>query len=105
MRIKERRKGIYNRNSPSLNVSFVDKPRELPLGQHRVVEVEPGVLPDVRLPEAQRVDYPVELLVAVVVLCGPESVGHTLQAVHDGAGEVICWVDSGEEGGRGADSL
>lgn len=27
-----------------------------------------------------------------MVLCGAESVGHTLNAVYDGAGEVICGV-------------
>lgn len=84
-------------NLPSFDVSLVDKPSELPLGQHCVVEVESGVLPDVGLPEAQGVDYPVELLVTIVVLCGPQSVCHTLQTVHNGAGKVICWVDSERE--------
>ena len=77
------------RDPPSVHVALVHEPGELPLGQHGVVEVEPGILPDVGLPEAQRVDNPVELVVAVVVLGGPEGVGHPLQAVHDGAGKVV----------------
>lgn len=92
-------------NLPSINVSLVDKPGELPLGQHCVVKVESGVLPDVGLPEAQGVDYPVELLVTVVVLSGPESMGHTLQTVHDGTGKVVCWVNSGKKKKRERDSL
>jgi len=80
---------------PSIHVSLLHEPGELSLGQHGVVEVEPSILPDVRLPEAQRVNHPVELFIAVVVLCGPEGVGHPLQAVHDGAGEVVCWVHPG----------
>lgn len=81
-------------NSPSIDVPLVHKPGQLPLGQHGVVEVESGVLPDVGFPEAQGFDDPVELLVAIVVLGGPESVGHTLQAVHNRAGKVIGGVDA-----------
>lgn len=84
-------------NSPSVNVSLVDKPGELPLGQHGVVKVESCVFPDVRLPEAQGINYPIELLITIMVLCGSESVGHTLQAVYYGTGKVIRWVDSGEK--------
>lgn len=51
-----------------------------------------------RFPDAQSVDDPVELLVAVVVLSGPESVGHTLETVHNGAGKVVGWVDSERNG-------
>ena len=86
------------RDSPSVHVALVHEPGELPLGQHRVVEVEPGVLPDVGLAEAQRVDHPVELVVAVVVLGGPQGVGHPLKAVHDGAGEVVGRVHPGSGG-------
>lgn len=85
-------------NSPSFNVSLLHKPGKLPLREHGVVEVEPGVLPDVRLPDAQGVDDPVELVVAIVILCGPESVGHALQTVHYGTGKVVRWVDSGGKG-------
>lgn len=54
-----------------------------------------------RFPDAEGVDDPVELLVAVVVLGGPESVGHALQTVHDGAGKVIGRVDSEGKGVAG----
>lgn len=83
-------------NTPSVHVSLLHKPGELPLGQHSVVEVESGVFPDVRLPEAQGLDDPVELLVTVVVLCGSERMGHALQAVYYGTGEVIGRVDAGK---------
>lgn len=86
-------------NSPSIHVSLVDEPGELPLGEHSVVEVEPGVLPDVGPPEVQGVDHPVELLIAVVVLCGPQGVGHPLHAVYDGAGKVVRWVHPEGKGG------
>lgn len=86
-----------NINPPAINVSLVNKPGELPLGQHSVVEIQSGVLPDVRLPEAQGINYPVELLVTVMVLRGPESMSNTLQAVHDGAGKVVRWVDAGKQ--------
>lgn len=85
-------------HSPSFDVSLLHKPGELPLREHGVVEVESGVLPDVRLPDAQGVDEPVELLVAVVVLGGPEGMGHALQTVHDGTGKVVCRVDSEGKG-------
>lgn len=91
--VNQRRTGS---NAPSVHVSLLHEPGELPLGQHGVVEVEPGVLPDVGLPEAQGLDDPVELLIAIVVLGGSESVGHALQAVHDGTGKVIGRVDAGE---------
>lgn len=94
--LKREREGIYL-NPPSIDISLVNKPGELPFGQHRVVEVQSGVFPDVRLPDAQGVDYPVELLVTIVVLGGPKSMSHTLQAVHNGAGKVVCWVDSERE--------
>lgn len=89
-------RGIYL-NPPSINVSLVDKPGELPFGQHSVVEVQSGVLPDVRFPDVQGVDKPVELLIAIMVLCGPKSMSHALQAVHNGTGKVVCWIDSGRE--------
>lgn len=91
----------YLPNLPSVHVSLLHKPGELPLGQHGVVEVESGVLPDVRFPDAQGVDEPIELLVTVVVLGGPEGMGHALQTVHNGAGKVVGRVDSEGKGVAG----
>lgn len=84
-------------NTPSVHVSLLDEPGEFPLGQHGVVEVESRVLPDVRLPEAQGIDDPVELLIPIMVLRGSERMGHALQAVYYGTGEVIGWVDAGKK--------
>lgn len=103
---KGKRHLSHSPNLPSVDVSLLHEPGELPLGEHRIVEVESGVLPDVRLPDAQGVDEPVKLLVAVVILGGPESVGHSLQTVHDGTGEVICRIDSGRtRSGRSLNSF
>lgn len=81
-------------NSPAFHIALIHKPGEFPLRQQSVVEIEPSILPNVGLPQPQGIDYPVELLVSVVVLCGAESMGHTLNAVYDRAGEVICGVHS-----------
>lgn len=83
-------------NPPSVHVSLLDEPGEFPLGQHGVVEVESCVLPDVRLPEAQGINDPVELLVTIMVLRGSERMGHALQAVYYGTGKVVGWVDAGK---------
>ena len=88
-------KGYYV-YSPAVDVTLVDKPCELAFGEHRVVEVEPGIFPDVGLAQAQCLDHPVELVIAVVVLRGAERVGHTLYAVHDWAGEVVRGVHPGK---------
>lgn len=83
---------------PPVHISLIDKPGEFPFGQHCVVEVEPGILPDVGLPDAKSFNKPVELLVTVMVLSGPESMSDPLQTVHNGAGKVVRWVDSGRKG-------
>lgn len=77
-RYKSKKKKKPKPNSPSINISLVNKPGELPLGEHRVVKVESGILPDVGLPKAQSIDYPVELLVTIMILSGPKSMGNTL---------------------------
>ena len=51
---------------PPINYSLINQPGELPLGHHRVGQVQPGVSPDVRLPQAQGINEPVELIVPVV---------------------------------------
>lgn len=83
-------------HAPSIYQSFVHEPGKFSLGQHRVVEIQPTILPNIRLPDAQSFNDPVELLVSVVVLCGPQGVRDAFDAVHDGAGEVIGRVDTGK---------
>ena len=56
---------------------------------HGICHAESGVGVDVRLPEAQSVDEPEELLVPVHVLRRPQGMGHSLDAVHDGASKVV----------------
>lgn len=100
MRAFHKPKGPKFNNSPAVYVALIHKPGEFPLREHGVVEVEPSVLPDVGFPQTQGIDYPVELLISVVVLCGAESVGHTLNAVYDGAGEVVRGVYPIQQGSK-----
>ena len=41
--------------------------------------------------------YPGVLWVAIVVLCGAQSMCDTLDAVNDGTGKVVYWIHPGEE--------
>jgi len=77
---------------PTVNNSFIHQPGQLTFRHHRICEIESGVGPDVRLTNAECVNEPVELVVPVHVLRGPEGVGDSLHAVHDGAGEVVGGV-------------
>mmetsp|Transcript_24367 Transcript_24367/g.45749 ORF Transcript_24367/g.45749 Transcript_24367/m.45749 type:complete len:487 (-) Transcript_24367:1158-2618(-) len=85
---------------PPGDVPVVGEPGELALAQLRVHEVHPGESVDPDSPEKKRVLNPRVLLVPVVVLGGPEGVGDSLDAVHDGTGEVVGGV--GLVGGAGA---
>ena len=78
---------------PAVHGARVHQPGQLPLGHERVGEVEPRVGVDVRLADPQRVNEPVELLVAVHVLGGPQCVRDSLHAVHDGTREVVGGID------------
>lgn len=82
-------------DSPAIDIALVNEPGELALGEHSVVEVEPGVLPDVGLAQTQRLDHPVELVVAIVVLCCAQRMSHALHTVNDGAGKVVRGVHPG----------
>ena len=84
-------------NSPAIHIALVHKPCEFPLGEHGIVEIEAGILPDVRLTQPQGFNHPVELLISIMVLSGTKSMGHALYAVYDGAGKVICGVNPGEK--------
>lgn len=83
---------VNSENSPSIHIALIHKPGEFPLREQSVVEIEPSVFPDVGLAQPQGIDYPVVLLITVVVLCGAERMGHILNAVYNGAGKVIRGV-------------
>ena len=78
---------------PSVDVALLDEPGELALGQDRVGHAEAGVVPDVRPAQAQRLEEPAVLDVAVVVLGGAQRVRHPFDAVHDRARKVIGRVN------------
>lgn len=80
---------------PAIHIALVDKPSELPLGEHSVVKIESGVLPDVRFTQTNGIYYPVELLVSVVVLSGTQGMRHPLNTVHNGARKIVCGIHSG----------
>ena len=62
-------------------------------GNYCVCEIQPSVGVDVWLAQADRVNEPVELIIPVHVLGGAKGVGHTFDAVHDGASEVVRGID------------
>ena len=49
-------------------------------------------VPDVDLAKAESLDHPLVLGVTIAVLVGTESVGNTLDRVHDGASKVVSRV-------------
>ena len=49
-------------------------------------------VPDVHGPEVESLDHPLVLGVTIAVLVGTESVGDTLDRVHDGASKVVSRV-------------
>ncbi len=49
----------------------------------------------------QGITHPVELLIPVVVLGGTQSVGDSLNAVDDWAGEIVNGIDPAEGGREG----
>ena len=79
--------------SPSADNALLHKPPQPSLGEDSVLEVQSAVLVDVRFSEFKVRTEPRVLGITVVVLCRTEGMGHALQAVHYGAGEVVDGVD------------
>jgi hypothetical protein len=78
---------------PSVNVTAVDKPGQFSLRHHGVGEVQSSIGVDSWFPKAASVNEPVELVVSVHVLGRSECMGHTLYAVNNGAGKVVCRIN------------
>ncbi len=79
--------------SPSRDIALLHKPSQLPLGEDGVLEVEATVFVDIGLPDGQVGAEPGVLGVTVVVLRGPQGVGHALNAVHNRTGKVVRGVN------------
>ena len=79
--------------SPSADDALLHKPSQPSLGEDSVLEVQSAVLVDVRFSEFKVRTEPGVLGITIVVLCRTKGMGHALQAVHYGAGEVVDGVD------------
>mmetsp|Transcript_106955 Transcript_106955/g.255250 ORF Transcript_106955/g.255250 Transcript_106955/m.255250 type:complete len:279 (-) Transcript_106955:565-1401(-) len=77
---------------PAIHVAVVHEPRQLPLGEDGVGELGLCKLHHLHFPRAGGFQHPIVHGSSVLVLNGPERVGHALKRVHHGAGEVIGWV-------------
>lgn len=80
-------------NIPSIHKAFVDKPRELSLGEHSVVEVQPAILPYIGFPYAQSLNNPVELFISVMVFSCSQCMCDTFNTINNGAGKVVCGIN------------
>ena len=77
-------------SSQPVDVPFVHEPEQLPLAQHRVVELEPGELGLLRRPlEARLAHEPVVELAVVLELERAERVRDALDRVGQPVGEVV----------------
>ena len=81
---------------PPLHVLLLHETEELPLAQHRVVQVQPGhlVLMGPGLLEAHLLQQPVVDLPVVLELQRADGVGDVLEGVGETVGEVVEGVDA-----------
>ena len=93
---------VYKEKGPSLfrlcqwkltiDEFLLDEPGQLSFAEDSVHEVHLPEAVDVNTTKTESVLQPVELLVAVVVLCRPQCVGHPLDTIDNRTGEVVSGV-------------
>ena len=85
--------GRDTRVIPAVDVALVNEPLDLALGEHALLEVEAGELPDVDLAEVHDLLEVLEHRVAVDVLAVTERMSDAIVGVDNRAGEVVGRVD------------
>mmetsp|Transcript_20193 Transcript_20193/g.42292 ORF Transcript_20193/g.42292 Transcript_20193/m.42292 type:complete len:229 (-) Transcript_20193:1509-2195(-) len=84
--------GGETRIIPASHLAVLNEPRQFPLTKLCVHEVHAGKTVDPDPPELEGILKPRILLIPVVVLGRPEGMRDSLDAIHDGAGEVVRGV-------------
>jgi hypothetical protein len=78
---------------PPRNKTLIDKPLQLAFTQHRPHEIETTESNDFDGTHPEGLEHPRVLRVAVLVFERAEGVGDAFDAVDEGAGKVVGWVD------------
>ena len=82
---------------PSTDHTLLHDPPQFSFREHRVLQVQPAVLVDVRFSYLVLCTKPGVLGVTIVVLGRTKGVGHALKAVHDWTGKVVGGVNPAEK--------
>jgi hypothetical protein len=85
--------GRETRVIPSLYQLLVYEPMKLALREKGINEVETTEVPDLNRTNAERLNHPLILRVAIAVLVRTKCMRDTLERIHDRASEVVGWVD------------
>jgi hypothetical protein len=74
-------------------MSLLHEPLQLPLTQQRINKRQASKVPNLNLPQLERIQHPLVLRVPIAVLVRPQRVRNPLDRVDDGATEIIRRVD------------